>query len=151
LRSDSTGNSILRNSMFSNDRAGIDLGGDSTTPNDPGDADAGPNNLQNKPRIGLAENSGGESTVQGILDSTPNKTFKILFFSNPAADPLEGKTQIKGTEYIGAKSVTTDASGNDFFTFNPDNQVPAGRTITATATRNSTGDTSEFSATEEVV
>jgi CSLREA domain-containing protein len=145
LRSDSTGNSILRNSMFSNDHSGIDLGGDGTTPNDPDDADAGPNNLQNKPRIGIAVNSGGETTVQGLFDSTPNKTFKILFFSNPAADPLEGK------KYIGAKSVTTDANGNNSFTFKPDNQIPAGRTITATATRNSTGDTSEFSAPEEVV
>jgi hypothetical protein len=145
LGSDSTGNSILRNSIFSNDHSGIDLGGDGATPDDPDDVDAGPNNLQNKPRIGLAENSGGETTVQGMLDSTPNKTFKILFFSNPAGDPLEGK------KYIGAKSVTTDANGNNSFTFKPANQVPAGRTITATATRNSTGDTSEFSAPEEVV
>lgn len=142
---DSTGNSILRNSMFSNDHAGIDLGDAGPTPNDPGDADAGSNNLQNKPRIGLAENSGGETIVQGMLDSTPNKTFRIQFFSNPAGDPLEGK------KYIGAKSVTTNASGNISFTFKPDNQVPAGQTITATATRNSTGDTSEFSEPEEVV
>jgi hypothetical protein len=145
LHDDSTGNSILRNSMFSNDHAGIDLGGDSPTPNDPGDADDGPNNLQNKPRIGLAENSGGETTVQGVLDSTPNETFKIRFFSNPAGDPLEGK------KYIGAKSATTDAAGNDTFTFKPATQVPTGRTITATATSNSTDDTSEFSSPEEVV
>jgi CSLREA domain-containing protein len=145
LHDDSTGNSILRNSMFSNDHSGIDLSGDGATPNDPGDVDAGPNNLQNKPRIGLAENSGGETTVQGLLDSTPNETFKVLFFSNPAGDPLEGK------KYIGARSVTTDADGNGSFTFKPENQVPAGQTITATATRNSTGDTSEFSAPEEVV
>jgi titin len=95
--------------------------------------------------MGLAENSGGETTIQGTLDSMPNETFKIRFFSNPTGDPLEGK------KYIGAKSVTTDASGDGSFTFKPDNQVPAGQTITATATRNSTGDTSEFSATEEVV
>jgi trimeric autotransporter adhesin len=42
----STGNSILRNSSFSNARTGINLGG---VPNDPGDADTGPNNLQNYP------------------------------------------------------------------------------------------------------
>src|SRR5215207_6584158 len=111
LRDDSTGNGILRNSMFSNDHAGIDLGGDSPTYNDPGDGDDGPNYLQNKPRIGIAENSVAETTVQGTLDSTPNETFKIRFFSNPAGDLLEGKI------YIGAKSVTTDASGDDTFTF----------------------------------
>ncbi len=145
----STGNSILRNSIFEN-ALGIDLVGGSeigfgTTANDEGDEDEGPNNLQNKPRIGLAKNSGGETTVQGILDSTPNKTFKIQFFSNPAGDPLEGK------KYIGAKSVTTNANGNDSFSFKPENKVTAGQNITATATRNSTGDTSEFSAPEEVV
>jgi hypothetical protein len=80
-----------------------------------------------------------------MLDSTPDETFKIRFFSNPAGDPLEGK------KYIGAKSVTTNAAGNGSFTFKPENQVPAGQTITATATRNSTGDTSEFSTPEEVV
>lgn len=143
LRDESTGNSFMRDSMISNDHSGIDLGGDSPTPSDPGDADDGPNNLQNKPRLGLAENSATETTVQGTLDSLPDETFKIRFFSNPAGDPLEGKI------YFGARNATIDASGDDTFTFKPVNKVPAGRTITAT--RNSTGDTSEFSDPEEVV
>jgi CSLREA domain-containing protein len=145
----STGNSILRNSIFEN-ALGIDLVGGSeigfgTTANDEGDEDEGPNNLQNKPDLTSAVNSGGETTVQGTLNSTPDETFKVRFFSNPPTGGAEGK------KYIGAKSVTTNANGNDSFSFKPENQVPEGQNITATATRNSTGDTSEFSTARVVV
>ena len=83
--------------------------------------------------------------VGGSLNSRPNQKFKIRFFSNSPGGS-------EGEKYIGAKNVATDANGNTgAFSFKPENKVPAVRTITATATRTSTGDTSEFSATEEVV
>ena len=44
-----TGNLIRGNSVVNNTALGIDLGGDGVTPNDPGDPDAGPNDLQNFP------------------------------------------------------------------------------------------------------
>src|SRR5262249_1482087 len=45
-----TGNAVLGNSIFANAGLGIDLGNaDGVTPNDPGDADTGPNNFQNFP------------------------------------------------------------------------------------------------------
>jgi hypothetical protein len=55
---DGTGNRVLRNSIFSS-LAGlaIDLGGDGLTANDPGDADTGTNDLQNKPAIASARTS----------------------------------------------------------------------------------------------
>ena len=141
-------NVIGRNSIFGNidlfpDGLGIDLAEDGPTPNDPDDADTGPNNLQNFPILNSAENAGNETTIKGSLNSKPGKKFVLRFFSNPPGSS-EGKT------FIGQKSVTTNQNGNVSFTFKPDDKVAVGRNITATAMRNSTGDTSEFSAPAEV-
>jgi CSLREA domain-containing protein len=141
---DSTGNSILRNSIFSNEGLGINLDDDGATANDTDDGDTGPNNLQNKPNLTSAENAGGETTVKGSVNSVPNRTFRIRFFSNP-----EGN---EGKKYIGARNVATDADGDTgSFTFKPENKVGANQRITATATRLLAGDTSEFSNAEAVV
>lgn len=131
------GNRILSNSIFSNGDLGIDLNLDGATANDAGDADTGPNQLQNKPAITSAATSGGTTTVQGRLNSTPGKIFTIQFFSNPSGEN-------EGKEFIGTKNVTTDASGVASFTFKPAQAVPVGQTITATA-MSVLGDTSEFS------
>jgi hypothetical protein len=137
-----TGNHILRNFIDSNDVIGIDLvGGNETisgsTLNDPGDADTGSNALQNKPEVTSAETSGSKTTIEGKLNSRPNRTFIIRFFSNPPGPPPEGK------RFIGRKSVTTNANGNVSFSFVPAAEVPNGRSITATAT-SANGNTSEF-------
>ncbi len=137
-----TGNRILQNSNFANGSLGIDLGDDGPTPNDPGDGDTGPNNRQNKPILSSARISATSTTVRGTLNSTPNKSFRVQFFSNPSGTD-EGKT------FIGTKSVTTDASGNVTFIFSPSQKLGVGKTVTATAT-GSEG-TSEFSAARTVV
>jgi hypothetical protein len=80
--------------------------------------------------------------VKGSLNSVPNRTFRIRFFSNPSGD--------EGKKYIGAKNVTTDDDKSSF-TFKPENKVGANQTITATATRLLAGDSSEFSNPEAVV
>ena len=49
-----TGTAILGNSIYGNQTVGIDLNNDAVTLNDTGDADAGPNNLQNFPVLTLA-------------------------------------------------------------------------------------------------
>jgi hypothetical protein len=109
------------------------------TENDENDPDTGPNSLQNKPELTTAETSGGKTTIEGKLNSRPNRTFVIRFFSNPGGPPPEG------TKFIGQKSVTTNAKGTVSFEFQPAQAVPASQTVTATAT-NSGGNTSEFSA-----
>ena len=55
----STGNAILGNSIHSNGSLGIALDNDGVTANDAGDADVGPNNLQNFPDIGETDFFGG--------------------------------------------------------------------------------------------
>jgi len=138
---------IQRNSIFSNGGLGIDLLGPDenfltnvSTPNDPGDADSGPNNLQNFPVLTSAVTSSG-TTIRGTLNSTPNRTFTVQFFSNPSGN--EGRT------FISAMSVTTNGKGNAPFTFTPKQTVAVGQTITATG-RDAEGNTSEFSASRAV-
>lgn len=140
------GISILGNSIFSNDGLGIDLNGDGITPNDgPGDPDTGPNNLQNFPTITSAKTGRRATTVKGTLESTQNGTFTIQFFSNPKDVTDEGK------KFIGEKSVTdTDGDGIMPFTFKTKQKVKVGLFVTATATDDATGDTSEFSAPKKV-
>jgi len=136
-----TGNAILGNSIFSNAGLGIDLTPDGVTSNDTGDADTGANNLQNFPVLSSAVRVTGGTTVNGTLNSKANQSFRIEFFTSPAADPSgfgEGKV------FLGGVVVTTDSSGNASFTVTLAG-VPAGsQVITATAT-DSGNNTSEFS------
>jgi RTX calcium-binding nonapeptide repeat (4 copies)/Right handed beta helix region len=153
---DSVGNTVLNNSIFSNDGLGIDLSrdpsaGDGVTANDEDDPDAGPNGLQNFPAIASAER--GSLSVEGSLNSAPNTAFRIEFFANEECDPAGNG---EGQTFFGATDVTTDAGGDASFdrTFFSD---PPGSFVTATATRidSSSGfaipkDTSEFSGCREI-
>jgi len=139
------GNRILSNSIFSNSQLGIDLLGGTenafgVTANDRNDPDTGANHLQNLPVLTSATTASG-TTINGRLNSRPRKTFTIQFFSSPTADPSgygEGKT------FLGQKEVRTNRKGKRSFTF-PAVLPPGENMVTATATNNSIGDTSEFS------
>jgi CSLREA domain-containing protein len=146
---DTINNRISRNSTFSNGGLGINLAGGTenasgATANDPGDTDLGPNTLQNFPVITSAKTVSGKTTVAAKLNSTPNKSFIVEFFSSPSGN--------EGKKFIGEKVVATNGSGNVSFAFSPAGSVPRGQTITATATgdRNGPGGTSEFSAPRKV-
>jgi hypothetical protein len=139
-------NALLGNSIFSNAGLGIDLEFDGdpncgVEPNDTGDADTGPNNLQNYPKLTSITNSGGMTTVNGTLNSTASTMFRIEFFANDAIDPTgygEGQT------FIGFKNTTTNPAGNTSFNASFA-QISANQRVTATAT-DPNGNTSEFSA-----
>jgi hypothetical protein len=138
------GNTILSNSVFSNDGPGIDLNDDGPTANDQGDSDTGPNNLQNNPVLSSAKTVSGKTTVKGTLQSRPGASYTVQFFSNPPGTD-EGRT------FLGQKTgLTVDGTGKGTFTFSPTSQVAAGQAITATATNEFTGDTSEFSVPRKV-
>ncbi len=135
-----TGNSIRGNSIFSNGAVGIDLGGDGVTPNDAGDGDTGPNNIQNFPVLTRAV-TGVVTAVQGTLNTTPNSSgvYFIDFYTTAGCDGIG-----QGRTYLGSVTTAkTDANGNVAFTFNP-TSLPLGAVVTATATDGS-GNTSEFS------
>ncbi len=78
-----SGNSILSNTVFSNGSLGIDLGSNDPTANDPGDAGAGPNGLQNRPLLGSTKTVSGR-TIKGTLDSRAGATYTVLLLSNPS-------------------------------------------------------------------
>jgi hypothetical protein len=150
-----TGYSILSNLIFSNvgflsANLGIDLNGDGVTP-------TGPNNSQNSPVLSWVANVGGRVSVTGSLHSTPNTSFLVQFFANPALTPNAiGQVEpYQGETFLGSATVTTDASGNTTFWAGPlGTGIPAGQYVTATATSLAPGvggtptprDTSEFSA-----
>ena len=139
-----TGNSINLNSMFLNTGIGIDLADDGATANDPGDGDAGANNLQNFPDMASAEiDLNGDLVVEYSLDSAPGNSTYPLFIELFIADGggEEGKTFIANDIYA-----VTDAQNPK--TVNLGNAAGLGMSvgdmIVATATDDG-GNTSEFS------
>jgi hypothetical protein len=142
-----TGNRILSNIIYGNSIMPIDLValangafGYGPTSNDLGDADTGPNNLQNFPIITRAGSvpsqiaSEPNGSIEGLLNSAPNSEFTLQFFRYNPEPELLGTTQVK-----------TDAAGNARFKFyfyvaTPDTSDSK---YTATAT-DADGDTSEF-------
>ncbi|MEO8190773.1 MAG: CSLREA domain-containing protein [Acidobacteriota bacterium] len=140
-----TGQSILTNSIHSNDNIGIDLGlsngsFDGVTPNDPGDADL----TQNYPVLTSAPIAAGTVTISGTLNSKPASTFRVEFFSSTVCDATgfgEGQT------FLGFTTVTTNGSGDASFGPLPFAVPPGQPIITSTAT-SAAGNTSEFSAAQ---
>lgn len=142
--SSGTGNVVRRNSIFSNNALGIDLGANGVTPNDVNDADTGPNQLQNFPVITTVLSSANSTTIQGTLNSIPNTTFEIDFYSNAAVDPPGNG---EGAQFFGTSSVNTNGNGDATINATFPVGLAAGRVITATAT-DPNGNTSEFSAAD---
>src|SRR5690606_20708180 len=135
---DSTGVTITRNSIAGNAGLGIDLGDDGLTPNDPLDADAGANNLQNYPEITSATRS-PDLMVSGTLESEPNTEYRIEGYFT--ADPGNNEGQIFFSEVV----VVTDGSGFATFTLELPPSTPdtfVGGVFSVTATNLVTGDTS---------
>lgn len=119
-----------------------DDNGNGVTVNDAGDADAGANNLQNFPVVTSSIIQSGAAVIRGALNSTANASFRVEFFSNPSCDVSSNG---EGQTFLGAVSVLTDVDGNANFSAGPLGPVSLGQFVTATATNDSTGDTSEFS------
>jgi uncharacterized repeat protein (TIGR01451 family) len=135
-----TGIDVEGNSIHNNGGLGIDLGAPGVTANDgPGDADAGPSDLQNFPVLSNAT----ATSVDYALDSHASRLYEISIFASPSCDVSgngEGRTLLTS---VGA---TTDGSGSFPSTTIAFPSQSGGTSLTATATDTTTGDTSEFSA-----
>jgi hypothetical protein len=135
---------VSGNSVFENGLLAIDLGDDpvgglgteGVTANDPGDADAGANRLQNFPTITEAVDEGGRTVVRGTIDTPDPQTCMIELFTTSVVDPSGhgegGEFQVR---------TTADASGS--FTADLPGGLAGGH-VAATAT-DVLGNTSEFS------
>ncbi len=146
-----TGNAVEGNAIYGNGRIAINLfgtdDGTGATPNDPGDADTGPNNLQNTPQIASASLIGGQITVTYLVDSAPaNAAYPLR------AEFFRALNGADGAAFLGTDMYSTaDFSGcgsapcSKTVTFTPDAPLALTDALTATAT-DAAGNTSEFTA-----
>ena len=142
---DATGNRITRNSIYGNAGMGIDLEADGLVEvNDMEDSDNGANTLQNYPVLTSANDS---ANVIGFFNSESNTDYTLQFFSSPTCD---SNGYGEGQTYLDDFDTTTDNNGNAFFNITLVATVNPGDYITAIAYNSFTGDTSEFSACEQV-
>jgi CSLREA domain-containing protein len=143
-----TGNLIQFNSIHDNGGLGIQLGNSATPlPNDPGDADTGPNQLQNAP-VMISAISQFNSQFRASLNAAPGTAYRVDFFTNAACDPSGYGEGHRLEKHV---TVTTDVNGfglaiADF----PSTYFDTGNYVTATAT-DPNGNTSEFSNCIQVV
>jgi CSLREA domain-containing protein len=136
------GNRIAENSIDGTGGLGIDLGADGVTPNDLGDADTGPNDLQNYPELMAAIPLVGQVYLQGALNSRPNTSYDLEFFLGGACN---ASGHGEGLELIEPSAVTTNGAGEAPFQLTLIEDVLPGDVLSATAT-DPDGNTSEFSA-----
>lgn len=130
-----SGNRITRNSIFSNGGLAIDLGATGSTANDIGDADTGPNGLQNAPTLsGAALVPGGNTIILGSVQSAANTHYRLEFFSG-----VNGAAQ----HFLATADFTTGPDGTISFELDL-GAVVAGESVVATATEVATGNTSEL-------
>lgn len=135
-----TGVTMQKNSIYSNSGLGIDLGNDGVTANGPaGVARSGANNLINYPVLMHVEQ--GSIRITGTYAGMPNQTYSLDFYGNPTAD---ASGYGEGQQWLGSGTVATDSTGNGSFTVTFPATLPAGWTVSATAT-DASGNTSEFS------
>lgn len=144
VRGGALGNSFFANSIFANTGLGINLEAftdppSGVTPNDPLDFDFGPNSLQNFPVLTNAV-AGANTILHGSLNATPLRAFTVELFRSATPDP---SGHGEGDRFVTRATVTTDAAGAAPISFTVGRNW-AGHWFTATATDQTTGDTSEF-------
>jgi len=132
-------NPILCNAIYKSGMMGINLGTNGMMPNDPGDADTGPNQYQNCPV--LTNVFMGSTHIYGDFNSAPDQDYRLEFFFT---ETTNASGYGEGHYLLSWQDVHTDASGDaTFYAYSP-YTAPEWTIVTATAT-DTNGNTSEFS------
>jgi S-layer homology domain len=142
------GTTIRGNRIYDNGYYGIGLvsganGGYDAAPNDAGDADTGPNGLQNYPFVTSVDYGASSTTVHATFNSKASTTYDVDFYSNPVCQ-THPAVHDQGHDYIGSIQVTTDGSGNAAIDAVLPVALQAGQVVTTIATDPS-GNSSQFS------
>lgn len=132
------GNDFSRNSIFANDRLGIDVGELGLELNDAGDADIAGNRRQNFPLL-TSVVAGATTEIAGILKNEPNTLYRVEFFTSPTCDSTGFG---EGTTFFGTINVLTAADGTG--AINASMASTAAPFMSANVT-DPLGNTSEFS------
>ena len=137
LGAEATRNRLTRNVFLTAPGIPIDLGGDGLTPNDPDDADAGPNALLNTPVIAEIEHNGRAATVRGT--GPPGQRVEVYRIRSPRFPDVDPHPSGSGggVELLGTGRVDQDGNWDALFV------VPVGEPLTA-LTVSGSGNTSEF-------
>lgn len=149
----SAGNTISHNSIHDNALLGIDLVEQvdairhfGPTANDYLDVDHGPNGLMNYPVL-VSATAGSSTVVKGWIFGPQFTTFRVEFFSSKAPDP---SGYGEGERYLGSIVIMTNGWGFAGFSVSGLGPTAVGEWITATATDQFGGNTSEFSKAVQV-
>jgi CSLREA domain-containing protein len=138
------GNTISASSISGNLRRNINLNNGSGAgflPNDVGDGDGGSNNQQNWPSVDSVVQNGTSTVINFTLDSNVGATYTIEFFSNSAAGGPAGES------FLGSTTISL-AAGPQSGSFTVASLVD---NVSATATNQTSSDTSEFSAQKAAI
>ena len=148
-------NKIDPNSIYANTIIGIDLNNSGIPlPNDPGDGDSGPNNLQNYPEFVSALLVPGDKLVITYkVDSAPGNSnygadgIYVEIFKGDASTNLQGQTFIGSTNYT-ITNYAAGLPGPAILTIDNASSfgIHVGDKLVATAT-DADGNTSEFTST----
>lgn len=136
---------IAGNFISGNGGLAIDLaiGITGVTPNDPLDADEGPNRLTNFPVLTSVSYTGTRTRLRGTLSAEPSSTYYIDLYRVSTCDP---SGHGGGGAYFGYISVNTGPDGEGQFEFEVEEILDSGfATATATQGPGKNGPTSEFS------
>ncbi|MEO8670767.1 MAG: hypothetical protein ABI411_05590 [Tahibacter sp.] len=151
---------LVNGSIGGNTGIAIDLAPTGVTPNDVGDADNGPNELLNKAVLEsvIYDSTTGNSTINGVLNAAPNRSYEIHFYYSDACDTNGPSSAVFFPLSPGSivLNLTTDATGTANFArqtmFLPPGKYLAGVTRSfSTNPGNAALIVSEFSACRQIV